>query len=188
MVILIDATEVILKAKAFALSLFQRDAHNGLRRGCIAGSGILDDVHMLYLVGTQPGEFAVVLHPPTIDIHLGIAATQHLYAAIALCLQRRNLRQGIVHRSSLLQDGACNGGAHGVALHECFRQLALHHHFAQHLGILFHRNSQVVGGLDEQRLIAHAGKFQQSVAGIGDDVECTLFVADGALHECRVGQ
>ena len=159
MTILIHAAEVILKAETLALRLFQRDAHNGLRRGCIAGTGILDDIHMLNLVGTQSGEFAVVLHPPTIDIHLGIAATQHLYGTVALCLQRRNLRQGIIHRSGLLQDGACNGGAHGVALHECFRQLALHHHLAEHLCILFHRNGQTVGGLDEQRLIAHAGKL-----------------------------
>ena len=39
--ILINATEVILKTQALALCLFQRDAHDGLYRGGIAGSGIL---------------------------------------------------------------------------------------------------------------------------------------------------
>ena len=53
MTILIYTTEVILETEAFALCLLQRNTHDSLRRGGIAGSGILHNIHMLYLVGTQ---------------------------------------------------------------------------------------------------------------------------------------
>ena len=127
--ILINATEVILKTQALALCLFQRDAHDGLHRGGIAGTRVLHHIDMLNLVGAQTREFLHVLHPSAIDVNLGIASTQHLHATVALSLKRRNLRECIAHRSGLLQYRSSYGGAHGVALHMSLRHLTFYHYF-----------------------------------------------------------
>ena len=75
---------------------------------------------MLNLVGAQTREFLHVLHPATIDIHLGIATSQHLYTAVALSLQLRNFRECIAHSSRLLQYRTGDGGAHDIAFYTCF--------------------------------------------------------------------
>ena len=89
--ILINTTEVILKAQALALCFFQRDANDGLYRGGIAGSGILHHIDVLNLVGAQTRELLHVLHLSAIDVNLGIATPQHLHTTVALSLKRRNL-------------------------------------------------------------------------------------------------
>ena len=85
--VLVDEAGVILETESFTLRLLQRDADYGLHRGCIAGTRVVDDIHVLYLVGAQTRELAHVLHPSAVDIHLGIATSQHLDGSVALCLQ-----------------------------------------------------------------------------------------------------
>ena len=129
--VLIHELRAVLKAQTLALRLFQRDAHNSFYRGGIAGSRVLHHIDMLNLIRAQTREFLHVLHPPTVDIHFGIATAQHLHATVALSFERWNLRQGIAHRSGLLQYRTCDGGAHGVALHMSLRQLTFHHNLAE---------------------------------------------------------
>ena len=89
--IFIDATCVVLKAKALTLRLFQRDTNHGLRRGGITGAWVLNHVDMLNLIGAQARELLHVLHPSAVDIHLGSTTAQHFYTSVALSLQLRNL-------------------------------------------------------------------------------------------------
>ena len=138
MAILIYTFEVVLKTKAFALCLLQRDAHHGLCGGGITGTWILDDIDVLNLVGAKPGEFLLIMHPPAVNVHLGIATAQHLDGTVALSLERGNLRQGVAHRSCFLQDRSGHSGAHGIALGVSLWQLTLHHDLAEYLRVFLH--------------------------------------------------
>ena len=89
--VLIDETSVILKTETLALCLLQRDADDGLYRGGITGTWVLNHVDVLNLVGAQTRELLHVLHPAAINIYLGIATPQHLDATIAFSIERRNL-------------------------------------------------------------------------------------------------
>ena len=136
MTVLIHATEVILKTDALTLCFLQRNAHYGLCRGSIAGTGVLHYIDVLYLVGAQTREFLHVLHPAAVDIYLGITAPQHLHATVALRFERGNLRQGIAYRSGFLQYRTSHRGPHGVALYSGFRQTSLYHHATQFMSLV----------------------------------------------------
>ena len=140
--ILIYTFEVVLKTKAFALCLLQRDAHHGLCGGGITGTWILDDIDVLNLVGAKPGEFLLIMHPPAVNVHLGIATAQHLDGTVALSLERGNLRKGVAHRSCFLENRSGNSGPHGIALRMRLRQLPFHHGLAEQLGVLLHLDGQ----------------------------------------------
>ena len=84
--ILVHARQVVLETEAVALRLLECDAHHGLGRGGIAGAWVLDDVDMLNLVTAQARQLAHILHLAAVDIHLGLAASQHRHGAIALGL------------------------------------------------------------------------------------------------------
>ena len=100
--ILVHELCAVLETEAFALFLFQRDANDGLYRGSITGTRVLNYIDMLDLVGAQTREFLHVQHLAPIDVNLGIATPQHLHTAVVFCLQRRNLRQGVTHGSCFL--------------------------------------------------------------------------------------
>ena len=86
MTVLIHTAEVVLKRETLTLCFLQGNTDDGLRRGSITGTGILHHVHILNLVGTKSREFLHILHPSPVDIHLGIAAPNHLHGSVALCL------------------------------------------------------------------------------------------------------
>ena len=93
--VLVHELCAVLETEALALCFLQRDADDGLYRGGIAGTRVLHHIDMLDLIGAQTREFLHVLHLAAVDIHFGIATAQHFHAAVALSLQRRNLRQGV---------------------------------------------------------------------------------------------
>ena len=102
---------------------------------------------MQHLIGTQTRQFGDILYLTAIDIHLGIATSQHLYTTIALSLERRNLSQSIAYGSSLLKDGSCHSSTHGIALNMSFRQLTFYYNLFQQLGILLHLDGKILSGL-----------------------------------------
>ena len=134
--ILVHELRTVLEAEAFALCLLQRDTHDGLHRGGITGTWILNHIDVLNLIGTQTREFLHILHPSAVDIHLGIATTQHLHATFTLSLQRRNLRQGIAHGSGLLQYRTSDPCSHSIAFYTCFGQASFYHHTTQFLRLV----------------------------------------------------
>ena len=144
MAVLVYSLGVVVEAEAVALCFFQRDAHHSLCRCGIAGTWILDDIDVLNLVRAQAREFLHILHPSAVDIHLGIAAPQHLHGAVSLSLERGNLRQGIAYRSSFLQYRAGNCCTHGVALNMSLRQLPTYHYLAEQLSVLLHLDGKVL--------------------------------------------
>ena len=134
--VLVHELRAVLEAQTLALCLFQRDANNGLHRGGIAGTRVLNHIDMLDLIGAQTGEFLHVLYPSPVDIHFGFTTAQNLHATVALSFERRNLRQGITHGSGLLQYCTSDGGTHGVALHTCLRQASLYNHATQFMSLV----------------------------------------------------
>ena len=140
--VLVHELRTVLETQTFTLCLFQRDAHDRLYRGGIAGSRVLHHINVLDLIGAQAREFLHVLHPTPVDIHLSITASQHLHTTVALSFERRNLRECIVYGSGFLQYRTSDGGAHGVTLHMRLRQLPLHHDLAEQFGILLHLDGQ----------------------------------------------
>ena len=136
MTILIHAPCTFLKTDALTLSFFERDTHHVLSRSGITRTRILHHIHILNLVGAKPREFLHVLHAAPVDVHLGLAAPCHLYGSVALCLQRRNFRERIAHRSRLLQNGSCHSSPHRVALDSCLGQISFHYNTVQLLGLV----------------------------------------------------
>ena len=188
MAVLIHALGAVVETEAIALCLLQRDAHHGLGGGGIAGTWILDDVDVLNLVGAKAREFLLVMHPPAVDVHLGIAAAQHLDGTVALSLERGNLRQGIAHRSGFLENRSGHGGAHGIALGVSLGQLTFHHHLAQRLRLFFHADGKAVGGFQVLGFVTYAAHLEQSLVGAGRDLEMSLLVGYCSLNEGGVGQ
>ena len=138
MAVLIHALGTVVETEAISLCLLQRDAHHGLCGGGITSTRILDDIDVLNLVGAKPGEFLLIMHPPTVDVHLGIATAQHLDGTVALSLERGNLRKGVAHRSCFLENRSGHCCAHGITLCVSLWQLALHHYLAEYLRVFLH--------------------------------------------------
>ena len=127
--ILVHALCIVLEAETLALCFLQSQANHRLRRGGIAGTWVVHHVDMLYLAGVYASKFLEVLHPSSVDIHLGIATPQHLHGTTVLFgFQRGHLVQHVRGVSGFLQDGSCDGGTHGIALDSRLRQAAFHYH------------------------------------------------------------
>ena len=119
-----------VESEAVALLADGLDADNSTHRGIVACTGVVDDLHVLYLVGVELLQLGIVAHEPAVDVHHRRALAQHL-DGLALVYHTGNLAQHIVGRAQRGQHAVLHARHHGVALDLRLGQGALHHHLVE---------------------------------------------------------